>query len=180
MIKAIAFDLVRVFIKVRDIKLNPTEKKLSETFDYKVGSQIYWNWAEDVTGLGRRQLEKISWDTINKLYEMREPDIFTKLPELKFATVSNHLSMIKGWLRKEGIYDNFFCHVVSEDIHCMKPSSKFYEVLIEKLKEKPEDILFVDDKEDNIEGAKKAGLKTLCYDGKKSLSESILGAINEE
>lgn len=177
MIKAIAFDLARVFIKVRDIKLNPTEKKLSEAFDYKVGNQIYWNWAEDVTGLGRKELEKISWDTINKLYEIREPDIFTKLPELKFATVSNHLSMIKDWLKKQGVYDKFFCHIVSEDIHCMKPSSKFYEVLIERLGEKPEDILFVDDKEDNIGGAKKASLKTLRYDGKKSLSESILKVI---
>ena len=87
--------------------------------------------------------------------------------------------MIKDWLRKEGIYDKFFCHVVSEDIHCMKPSQEFCEVLIKKLKERPEDILFVDDKEDNIEGAKRAGLKTLRYEGEKSLSESILGAINE-
>jgi len=180
MIKAIAFDLARVFIKVRDIKLNSTEKKLSEVFDYKVGNQIFWEWAKDVTGLDRKELEKISWDTINKLYEIREPDIFTKLPELKFATASNHLSMIKDWLKLKEMYDKFYCHVVSEDIHFMKPSKEFFEVLIEKLRERPEDILFVDDKEDNIEGARRVGLKTLRYDGEKSLSESILGAINEE
>ncbi len=177
MIKAITFDLVRVFIKVRDIKLNPTEKKLSKAFDYKVNNQIYWNWAEDITGLGRRQLEKISWNTINKLYEIREPDIFAKLPKLKFATASNHLSMIKDWLKEKGVYDKFYCHVVSEDIHLMKPSKEFYEVLIEKLEEKPEDILLVDDKRENIEGAKSIGLKTLLYDGQKLLSESILEVV---
>lgn len=180
MIKAVAFDLARVFVKVRDIELSPTEKKLSETFDYKVGNKLFWDWAEERTGLNRNELEKISWETINKLYEIREPDIFTKLPELKFATASNHLSMIRDWLKLKEMYDKFFCHIVSEDIRCMKPSKEFFEVLIEKLRERPEDILFVDDKEDNIEGARRVGLKTLRYDGEKSLSESILGAINEE
>lgn len=178
-IKAVAFDLARAFIKVRDSKLNPTEKKLSEAFDYKVGKQIFWDWASEKTGLSKKVLEKISWDTINKLYEIREPDIFKKLPKVKFATASNHLSMIKDWLKLKGVYDKFYCHVISEDIHFMKPSKEFYEVLIKRLDEKPEDILFVDDKEDNIEGAKNFGLKTLLYDGQKSLSESVLEVLNE-
>lgn len=174
MIKAVAFDLARVFIKVRDIKLSLTEKKLSEAFDYKVGNKLFWDWAKEKTGLSKKELEEISWNTINKLYEIREPGIFAKLPKLKFATASNHLSMIKDWLKEKGVYDKFYCHVVSEDIHLMKPSKEFYEVLIEKLKEKPEDVLLVDDKKENIEGAKSIGLKTLLYDGQKLLSESIL------
>ena len=178
-IKAVAFDLARVFIKVRNIELNPVEKSLSEVFDYMVGNQSYWDWAKEKTGLSKKELEKISWDTINKIYELREPDIFEKLPNLKFATASNHLSMIKDWLKLKGVYDKFYCHIISEDIRFMKPSREFYEILIKKLGEKPEDILFVDDKEENIEGAKRAGLKVLLYDGQKLLSESILEAINE-
>lgn len=179
MIKAIAFDLARVLIKVRNIELNSIEKKLSGVFDYMVGNQLYWDWAKNITGFDRKKVEDISWETICKLYELREPDIFEKLPKLKFATASNHLSMIKDWLKKERVYDKFYCHAVSEDIHFMKPSEEFYEVLIERLGEKSEDILFVDDKEDNIGGAKRVGLRTLRYSGEKSLSESILGAINE-
>ncbi len=177
MIKAIAFDLGRVFIMVKDVKLNPVEKSLSETFDYMVAGELYWDWAKEKTGLSKKELERISWKTINKIYELREPDIFEKLPKLKFATASNHLSMIKDWLKEKGMYDKFYCHVVSEDIHLMKPSKEFYEVLIEKLKEKPEDILLVDDKKENIEGAKSIGLKTLLYDGQKLLSESILEVV---
>lgn len=179
MIKGVAFDLVRVFIKVKDIKLNPIEKILSETFDYKVGNKLFWDWAEEKTGLGKNELEKISRETINKLYEIRERGIFEKLPKLKFAAASNHLSMIKDWLKEKRMYDKFYCHVISEDIHFMKPSKEFYKVLTEKLEEKPEDILFVDDKEDNIEGAKKVGLKTLLYDSLEPLSESILKEIHE-
>jgi HAD superfamily hydrolase (TIGR01509 family) len=179
-IKAIAFDLANVFIKIKDIYLNPIEDSLSDVFDYKVGDQLFWNWAEEETRLGRKELEKISWETINKLYEVREPDIFEKLPKLKFATASNHLSMIKDWLKEKGMYDKFYCHVVSEDIHCMKPSSEFYEVLAKMLREKPENILLADDKEGNINGAKDFGFKTLLYDGQKLLSESILEALNEK
>jgi len=180
MIKAIAFDLVRVFVSVKDVELNPIEKKLSEVFDYMVGNQPYWDWAENFTGFDRKKLEEISWETICKLYELREPDIFEKLPHLKFATASNHLSMTKDWLKKEGVYDNFCCHVISEDIHFMKPSKEFYDILIGRLGEKAGDILLVDDKEDNIEGARTAGLKTLRYDGERLLSESILRKINEK
>ena len=178
MIKAVAFDLARVFIKVKDIKLNPVEKLLSETFDYKVGNKLFWDWAKDITRLSKKELEKISWDTINKLYEIREPDILGKLPKVKLATASNHLSMIKDWLKEKGVYDKFYCHIISEDIHYMKPSKKFYGVLVERLGEKPEDILLVDDKKENIEGAKSIGLKTLLYDGQEPLSESILKEVS--
>jgi len=180
MIKGVAFDLARVFIKVRDIKLNPIEKELSETFDYKVGNDLFWDWAEEKTGLGRKELEKISWEVVNKLYEVREPDILGKLPKVKFATASNHISMIKDWLKLKRVYDKFYCHVISEDIHFMKPSREFYEVLAKKLGEKPGEILMIDDKRENVEGAKSFGLKTLLYDGQKLLSESILEAIYEK
>jgi len=176
-VKAVAFDLVGVLVKEKDVPLHPNEIILENYFDYKVGDQLFWDWAEEKTGLGRKELENISWNTINKIYEIREPDIFEKLPTLKFATASNHLSMIKDWLKLKGVYDKFYCHVISEDIQCMKPSREFYEILVKRLGENPEDILFIDDKEDNIEGAKKVGLKTLRYDGKKSLSESILEVI---
>lgn len=177
MIKAVAFDLARVFINVRDVKLNLIEKTLSGTFDYKVSGEPYWDWAKEKTGLGKDKLKEISWNILNKLYEVKEPDIFEKLPKLKFATASNHISMIKDWLKKKGMYDKFCCHIISEDVLFMKPSRQFYEILIQKLEEKPGNILFVDDKKENIEGAKKVGLKTLLYDGHNTLSESILEAI---
>lgn len=180
MIKGVAFDLARVFIRVKDIKLDLVEDLLSRTFDYKVEGKLFWDWVKEKTGLGKKELEKISWNTINKLYKVREPDIFEKLPKLKFITASNHISMIKDWLKEKSMYDKFYCHVISEDIHFMKPSKEFYEVLVERLKERPEDILFVDDKKENIEGAEDVGLKTLLYNGQKLLSESILEALNEK
>ncbi len=177
MVKAIAFDLARVFIKIKDIKLPKVEEELSLTFDYKVGEELFWDWARNLSGLEEKENKEISRKIINILYEIREPDIFEKLPPLKFATASNHISLIKDWLKEKGVYDRFYCHVISEDIHFQKPSKEFYEVLINKLGEKPEDILFVDDRLTNVEGAKNLGLRTLHYDENLSLSGSILKEI---
>lgn len=174
MIKAIAFDLCRVLIKVREIELTSLEFNLSEKFDYQVDGKLFWDWAEELTGFDRKKLEKICWDLMNRLYELREPDIFLKLPKLKFAVATNHLSMIGKWLKEKGIYDYFYCHVISEEIKCQKPEPEFYKILVEKLKEKPEKILFVDDRIGNVEGAQKTGFKVLHYDGSRFLSEVVL------
>lgn len=58
-----------------------------------------------------------------------------------------------------------------------KPDPRFYEFLAEKLGEKPEDILLVDDRVENIEGAKRCGFNTLHYQPLAVLSEAILEAL---
>lgn len=172
-VKAIAFDLCKVLVEIKDIELTPLEFELSEKFDYKVDGKLYWDWARELTGFNRKKLEGICWDLIDRLYELQESDIFSKIPHLKFATATNHLSMIKVWLKNQGIYDDFYCHVISEDVKCEKPDLEFYEILTEKLGEKPEEVLFIDDKIENIEGAREAGLQVLHYNGRGILSKEI-------
>ena len=178
MIKAIAFDLIRVFIKVKDVVFTPLEFTLADNFDYKICGELFWDWAVKQTGKSLVEIKEICWRTINKIYEIRQPDIFARIQPLKFATASNHLSMIKDWLKKEGFYDQFYCHVVSEDVKCQKPDLEFYQVLIKSIGEKPEEILFIDDHIRNIEAAQKAGFATLLYDGKELLSNEVNSYLN--
>ena len=58
MVKAIAFDLARVFIKIKDIKLPKVEEELSLTFDYKVGEELFWDWARNLSGLEEKETGK--------------------------------------------------------------------------------------------------------------------------
>ena len=180
MIKAIAFDLIRVLVKIKNVSFTTIEDKLSDEFNYKVGDELYWDWAQKVTGENLIKTKEICWRIINKIYEINEPDLFSKIPQLKFVVASNHLSMIKDWLKGKEVYDSFYSLVVSEDIKCQKPDLEFFEILIEKIGEKPEEILFVDDHTENIEGASKAGLQTLHYNGSRLLSEEISGYLKNE
>ena len=49
--------------------------------------------------------------------------------------------------------------VVSSDIHMLKPNADIYKYILNKYNLKAEESLFIDDREDNVEGAKKVNIK---------------------
>ncbi len=53
--------------------------------------------------------------------------------------------------------------VVSADVHTVKPDVRIYEHLLEKFGLKAEECLFIDDRQDNVEGAIKAGMKAIQF-----------------
>lgn len=53
--------------------------------------------------------------------------------------------------------------VVSADVHVVKPDVRIYEHLLEKYNLNAEECLFIDDREDNVEGAIKAGMKAVRF-----------------
>ena len=54
--------------------------------------------------------------------------------------------------------------VVSADVHTVKPDLKIYRHILEKYKLKAEECLFIDDRQDNVEGAEKAGIKAFKFE----------------
>ncbi|VVB70892.1 Glyceraldehyde 3-phosphate phosphatase [uncultured archaeon] len=60
-------------------------------------------------------------------------------------------------------FDNFF---YSSDIGLLKPFIEIYEYVLEKLNVKPEEILFIDDKEANLVIPRQLGWKTFYFKGK--------------
>lgn len=53
--------------------------------------------------------------------------------------------------------------VVSAEVHCVKPEPKIYELLLEKYHLQPEETVFIDDLEDNLEAARKLGIQTIHF-----------------
>ena len=126
------------------------------------------------THLSQEEIEKITKDIIENIYDMREYDIFEHLPKIKLAIASNHLSAINIWIDNMELRERFDYILISADCGIEKPNREFYEKLIANLKEKPEDILFVDDDQENIEAAKKSGLSVLLYDNSKNLTQEVI------
>lgn len=173
-IKAIAFDLGWVLIRENDYPLSETAQILEKQFGNINTNDEYYNWAIKETNLSKEEIKNTIKDIVENIYELREPDIFEHLPKVKLAIASNQLSHINEWIAKSGIKDKFDCILISADIGIEKPNKEFYERLILELKEKPEDILFIDDNAENIEGAKQVGLSVLHYDRSKNLINEIL------
>lgn len=61
--------------------------------------------------------------------------------------------------------DYFEGIVVSSDIHIIKPDIRIYQYFIEKYSLLPEECFFIDDRVENVEGARKAGLKGAMFHG---------------
>ena len=178
MIKAIAFDLGGVLIKEKKYSLSNTAKILEKKFGNINNDKDYFKWAIKATGLPKESIEKITKNIIDNIYELREPDIFDCLPKIKFAIASNHLSYINNWIDKIGLRPMFYYILISADINMEKPNRNFFEKLVFELQEKPEDILFVDDNEENIKTAKNIGLQTLLYNSSKNLTQEVLKRLN--
>jgi len=172
MIKAIAFDLGGVLIKEKDIELTGSSDIIERKFGKINFDKEFYNWAVKETDLSLTEIKKIIKNIMLNYYELRDPTIFRKFSNLKLAIASNHISAIRLWLNK--LTAKFYTVVISAECGYEKPQKEFYQYLIKKLNEKPEHILFIDDRIENINAAKKEGLKTLHFQNKNKLSDEIL------
>jgi HAD superfamily hydrolase (TIGR01509 family) len=72
---------------------------------------------------------------------------------------------------KFGLMDVFDGRIISSDIGMRKPSKKFFQYMIDILGHKPEEILFVDDSDVNIENASDLGIECIKYEDENSLQK---------
>lgn len=91
-IKAIAFDFLGVLVKENDVPLSLLEAKLESQFGVLDNDHDYYQWAARETGLAKEEIERIVVEITKKRCTIREPDIFEKLPLLKFASATNHIT----------------------------------------------------------------------------------------
>ena len=64
-------------------------------------------------------------------------------------------------------------YVVSSYVDLVKPDIAIYKLLIERFGLNPSESLFIDDREENVEGARKAGMKGLRFEGIEALKKSL-------
>ena len=173
MIKAVAFDFVGVFVKENSFPLDAVEQVLERKFGVINTDEAFLKWATVETGLSREILEQKVKHIVQNLYDIREPDIFNKLPKLKFSTATNHLSYLDEWFKTIPVSKYFDFLVNSANIGFQKPEMAFYNTLIKVISEAPEDILFLDDDLENCVAAEKSGLKTVHFQRGMVLSATI-------
>ncbi|RPI06535.1 MAG: HAD family phosphatase [Ignavibacteriae bacterium] len=64
-------------------------------------------------------------------------------------------------------------HYLSYQLHVMKPDNRFYKQIIDGLNEHPSEMLFIDDIESNVEGARFAGMQAIRFEGVEKLNVSL-------
>ncbi len=82
----------------------------------------------------------------------------------KVYILSNACSKFYEYFPKHYDLDFFDGVVVSSDVHIIKPNIEIYEYILEKYNLDAEECLFIDDRQDNVEGAKQAGMSAVVFD----------------
>ena len=76
----------------------------------------------------------------------------------KTGLISNAWSDLRPWILKEKFDDAFDNMVISAEVGWAKPDARIYQFALDKLRVLPEESIFVDDIQKNIEGAIKIGM----------------------
>lgn len=64
-------------------------------------------------------------------------------------------------------------HYLSYKLRVMKPANGFYEAIIKDAKILPSEMLFIDDIESNVKGARLAGMHAIRFEGVEKLNASL-------
>src|SRR3989344_3451402 len=75
--------------------------------------------------------------------------------------------------KKQHVYDLFIFGIDSYKVKLRKPNPRIYKLLLRKIKLKPEECLFIDDRKKNIKGAKRLKIKAIRYTNPKKLMKDL-------
>lgn len=156
MIKVIAFDLVGVLVTEKD-----TEEKIERLFGANESDEDYINQAELITN---ENIIDITKNIINKLYVVKDKDIFRKIKEkytVKIIIATNHVFFIKDYIVNNLDIKNIDDIIISATINKVKPNKDFYEYILDKYKIKNNELLFIDDNIENINAAASMNINTI-------------------
>lgn len=183
MLKVIAFDFVGVLVNEKDIDLEEQEDKLERKFGSNLNDEDYLTFSEQTLKINNKEAIDITKNIINKLYKVRDADIFTKLKNkynnIKIIIATNHLSYVEEFINK--YFDTTYLDdvIISANINKIKPNANFYNFILEKFNIKSKELLFLDDNVENIDGANKLNIRTIKVEKNMNLYEEVCKFISE-
>ncbi len=80
------------------------------------------------------------------------------------AVLSNTVKPLSESLRKTGAYNTFDVAVLSDEAGLAKPDRSIYELAVSKLGVLPEECIYIDDINKNVEPAREMGMSTILAD----------------
>lgn len=177
--KAILLDMYGVIVKQTGDDFVPY---VQQTFPNLTPEEIYKPWFKadigELTSLEvwetigfQGDLEKIERDYLDTI-ELNDGflDFVQEVGKrYKLAIISNDSSRWSKYLREKFDINQYFDVIsISGDLKVQKPDARIFELTIEKLAVTAEDCFYIDDREGNLEAAKKLGMKPIMFNSRNS------------
>ncbi len=175
--KAIVLDMYGVIVKQTGDDFVPY---VQQTFPNLKSEEIYSPWFKADVGeltslevwesLGFKgnieKIEKKYLDTI-EINDGFLDFVLSVSKHYKMAIISNDSSRWSKYLREKFDINKYFDVIsISGDLKIQKPDERIFQFTIEQLGCKAEDCLYVDDREGNLEVAKKVGMNPVLFNSR--------------
>lgn len=177
MMKAILLDMYGVIVKQTGDDFAPyVQKSFPELGAEEINTLWYKADIGELTslevweGLGFQgdleQIEKEYLDTI-ELNDGLLEFIHAVKGKYKLAIISNDSSRWSKYIREKFELNQYFDVIsISGDLKIRKPDERIFLLTAEKLGVRPEDCFYVDDRRNNLEAAKKLGMKQILLNSR--------------
>ena len=99
---------------------------------------------------------------------------------IKTGIISNIYSVLAKAVRVLGDYKQFDPVILSCDVGINKPEAGIYREAVKKLRLKPEEVIFVDNREENVKAAEKLGMKTVLAKNSEQIVAEVRALILRE
>ena len=86
-----------------------------------------------------------------------------KAEGFKLYGLSNWCSKVYITMEQYDIFKLLDGYIVSSEVHKIKPEPGIYQCLFERFNLKPEECVFADDKEENVEASRKEGMPAIVF-----------------
>ena len=166
-IDAILFDMMGVLLfQKNDYQPDPLVDEIDALIGHVTDDNVFEQEALRKFHLDESDFNKILTKIVNK-YEpfQRLWDLLLELKKYyKLAILNNGTALTFSQFDKKLNFDKYFdLFISSAKEGVKKPDSEIYETAAKQLNIAPQKCLFMDDSQENIEGAKRAGMQTILW-----------------
>jgi len=160
-------------IKKASLYLQQQKIVLTEEEEFGHFLQFYKMVAKEPIGikLTEQQIFEIAKDTVYNDRKFLFPnEVFQIIPKLsksyKLGIISDTWPSLERVFKNAGLRSYFSTFVMSSKLGVNKPDELMFTTALEELNIKPEEAIFIDDNEKNVEGAKVIGIEGILMESK--------------
>ena len=142
-----------------------TDAEYWTAFAKTKGISLPANWVESLHGTMKSAI-----NVNDEMYQLVEQLQAQKIPTGMLSNIDERLA---AFVRKFGLYAPFEPCLLSYEIGVEKPNLKAYTILIEQLNMPANDIVFIDDRPENVEAAIQAGLDAIVFESASQIKGEL-------
>lgn len=152
--------------KRKAVKAGKSEVDFWTEFAKEKGVALPKGWGEDYI---RTLKASVGADT--EIYALIEQ---LKKNGMRVGLLSNINDRYTKLIRDFGFYEPFEPCLLSCEIGLEKPNPKVYELLLKTMDVAAPDVIFIDDKEENVDAAKKMGIDAILFKSEPQLKGELI------